>query len=241
MPDKKKMFVLLILDESSSMGSCRDQTISGLNEYIDSQKGIEEVDVFLSLTKFNTKCTPVFIARPIEHVEHMSYDSYRPDGMTALYDAIGQTVTSTEDALRREPDHNVLVVINTDGADNSSREYNLEKIRELIRQKEAVGWTFVFLGTDINAWAAGSQLGVHSANAVQYSRGNTAALYSAVAASTRIRARHVSEGADRSVMQDFTAGNIQDYAGLNATDQDANDVQANVQVPRKLNLPPNES
>lgn len=66
-------------------------------------------------------------------------------GCTALLDAIGRTISKIKNALEHtaeeeRPEH-VLFVITTDGLENASREYSLEKVRQIIeRQKNEFGW-----------------------------------------------------------------------------------------------------
>jgi hypothetical protein len=66
----------------------------------------------------------------------------------------------------------VLIVIVTDGGENSSREFNLDAVRELIKAKETEGWTFVYLGANQDAWNVGSQFGLSKAQTMTYSTSN---------------------------------------------------------------------
>lgn len=70
----------------------------------------------------------------IEKIEPMTRRDYRPDGGTALLDAVGETVDRVEliqDHLRAEdvPKHTVLA-ITTDGEENSSMKYDYETIKK---------------------------------------------------------------------------------------------------------------
>lgn len=71
---------------------------------------------------------------------------YQPGGCTPLYDAIGLGIAKVN-ALVGEND-SVLVTIITDGYENSSREYNLPMVRNLIEKLKKQRWTFTFIGTD---------------------------------------------------------------------------------------------
>ena len=80
-----------------------------------------------------------------------------------------------------------ITVIMTDGEENSSREWTLQAIRELIRSKEAAGnWTFVFLGANLDAFAQDASLGVPMANAVRYDPANYRGVYASLAKSTNL-------------------------------------------------------
>jgi hypothetical protein len=67
----------------------------------------------------------------ISTVEEYQMSEYQPGGTTPLYDTMGETLTQLE-KVATENDL-VLVTIITDGYENSSREYDSEKINELIK------------------------------------------------------------------------------------------------------------
>lgn len=55
----------------------------------------------------------------------------------------------------------VMVVIMTDGVENASTEDPQgDKVREVIKQKEADGWNFFYLGANQDAWSTGNNLGL---------------------------------------------------------------------------------
>ena len=73
---------------------------------------------------------------------------YRPNGETALLDAIAHTVISTDERLTGagRADEKVLVVVLTDGLENASREYTVSSLAALTSRYQArPNWTFVFL------------------------------------------------------------------------------------------------
>merc|ERR1712226_810518 len=75
--------------------------------------------------------------------------------MTALYDAIGDTLTG----YQNEKD-NIMVII-TDGEENSSRKYRLADVNKLIKQfTDEKGWIFHYLGANQDAWKAGASIGI---------------------------------------------------------------------------------
>jgi len=65
---------------------------------------------------------------------------------------------------------NVMFIITTDGMENASREYRLDKIKAMIEeQKEKDGWEFLFIGANINAVETASSCGISPDRAVNYS------------------------------------------------------------------------
>src|SRR5262249_15691973 len=145
--------------------------------------GEPAVDYGFSLTLFDTAVAMKYSAVPLAEVAKLDDTSYRPSGNTALLDAVGNTVQ----VVNTDGFDKTITVIMTDGAENSSREWSLQGIREVIRSKEAAGnWTFVFLGANVDAFTQGANLGVPRANSVRYDPGDYRALYSSLARSTNL-------------------------------------------------------
>ena len=180
-----RVLVNYVLDESGSMQSVRQAAIDGYNEYLQEIRK-EEKEVLFSLTKFASDIRPVHTLEKLENVAELNADTYIPDTMTALYDAIGQTVRNIEKSVR--DNDKVLVVIMTDGMENQSREYTQETIKSLITEKEALGnWTFVYLGANQDAFAIGGGIGIQAGNTLNYqatSHGHSTAMRSVASATT---------------------------------------------------------
>ena len=67
----------------------------------------------------------------------------------------------------------VIVAIFTDGLENASTDYDLQKISKMIKhQQKAYNWTFLFLGANQDAIATAGQMGIDRKNAseVLYSK-----------------------------------------------------------------------
>lgn len=159
--DKAPVLVLVILDESGSMGNKRSDVIGGFNQFLIDQKK-DSTPCRLMLTKFNTVCTSVEFGNGsgkskisnIQDIPELTEKTYLPGGNTALYDAVAETIRNAE--REKKDDERVLCVVVTDGEENSSRETTLEQIKELIQQRaETQGWTFLYIGENPEKWAAG--------------------------------------------------------------------------------------
>jgi hypothetical protein len=181
----KKMLVSFVLDETGSMSTFKLQTISGFNEYIDTLKKEKNAkDVLFTLTKFNSeKVDTVYNGSKLEDVVHLNEDSYRPNALTPLYDAVGRTIHSLEDKVTGKK-QNVLLVIQTDGQENASKEFTCESIFKLIDEKKKLGWTFVFLGADQDAWLASSVMGISLGNTLSYAGAQTISAFTTTARGT---------------------------------------------------------
>ena len=194
----KNIRVKLILDETGSMQTRRAETISGINEYVEILKGrVSDTEKYLlTVAKFNSYIGVDYVTTdaPIESVKKMTQFDYKPDGVTNLYDAVGQVIEDTNEDLKRFSfDVPVLFVIMTDGEENASKTKYKDRsvLFELIeKQKSDKKSTFVFLGANQDSWQADA-IGV-SANALNYSLNNTTNTYRAVAQQTALYARSVS-------------------------------------------------
>jgi hypothetical protein len=170
----KKTLVSFILDETGSMGVVKSQTISGFNEYIETLKKDENSkNILFTLTKFNSsKIEVVSDGVKLNDVITLNDDNYVPNHMTPLYDAIAKTIRSLEKKVKGKKQA-VLVVIQTDGEENSSLEFKREGIFKLIDEKKNLGWTFAFLGADQDAWLASQKLGILAGNTMSYASVDT--------------------------------------------------------------------
>jgi len=145
--------IVLILDESGSMGSIRQDMIRAINDLIGEQRTINRPCRF-TLVKFNDHIQRVIANRNLKEVPLLDNNSYTPNGSTALYDAIGDTI----DWFRYE--ENVLLVIVTDGYENASQVYRHKEIKDALEEKNRNrGWTYVYLANDLSVAQQGNNLG----------------------------------------------------------------------------------
>jgi hypothetical protein len=186
-PDDPHVIIAFLLDETGSMESVRQATISGFNEYVQTVNN-QHPDALLSLVLFSTvKYDGVYRLTPLPVVAPLTFDTYKPNGGTPLYDCIARLIGETETAIAPiKPTPEVLFVIMTDGEENSSREYNRARIVELITRKEAAGWSFVYLGANQDAWQVGASIGVKASHAMTYDhhQAGTAAMFDVMGRST---------------------------------------------------------
>jgi hypothetical protein len=175
----RTILINFVLDKSGSMDVIRDATISGFNEFKNTQAA-EDGDAFFTLTLFDTEFATVCQAVPMREVPDLDYASYAPGGMTALYDAIGHTMRITDDfAAANKPDQ-VLFVIMTDGEENASREFDRGRIFQMIQDRQKLAeYEFIYLGANQDSYATSQQIGMHANRSVDYaadSAGSRAAM-----------------------------------------------------------------
>lgn len=63
------------------------------------------------------------------------------------------------DSVDPEAGGKVLCVVVTDGEENSSKETTAEHLRNMTTEREADGWTFIYLGANQDAWSEGRAMG----------------------------------------------------------------------------------
>ncbi len=175
----KTAHVIFILDDSGSMQSCRNQTISGYNEYLQGQME-SEVPTFVSLYKFDGCSVNSLYSRvPVSTAPKLNLETYNPQGGTNLLDAIGSVILETNQKLSAIGNvanrDSVTLVILTDGEENSSREFTNENIKMMVEKAETKNWSFFFFGANIDAFSVGSSLGFWHSNTVFYSTANMGA------------------------------------------------------------------
>jgi uncharacterized protein YegL len=190
--------IAVVLDESGSMNSCRDATIAGFNEFVQGQLSAANAgSAQLTLNKFDSPhIKTVFADRPLLEVPKLDHSNYTPNGGTNLLDAIGYTinqVNETLDKLKKSDRPGVIILIMTDGEENSSRKYSTEQIKNMVKAAEKADWSFVFLGANIDAFAVGSAFGMNALNTVNYSTANMTATMAATSTmTTNMRSAKIS-------------------------------------------------
>jgi uncharacterized protein YegL len=151
--------IVFVLDRSGSMGGLEDDVIGGFNSFLHEQqkvKGKAKVTVVL----FDSEYEVLYNGMDIKDVPDLNKTQYFVRGMTALVDAVGKAITTTDAHLRNKD--KVIFVINTDGQENSSVEYTKEKVKALIEEKQATGkWQFMFFGVNLDKFSIASQYGIN--------------------------------------------------------------------------------
>jgi Mg-chelatase subunit ChlD len=199
-----KSHIIFVLDDSGSMQSCRDQTIQGFNEYLKGQQTdavTTGIATSVSLYKFdgwNVNCVYDHVA--VADAALLDRESYNPQGGTNLLDAMGGVMMKINEQLsanKKKDRESVIITILTDGAENQSRSFRNEDIKAMVEKAEGKNWGFMFLGANINAFAAGSAMGFNTNNTMQFNTSNAAeTIRSASAMTSRMKSAY-STGAFR--------------------------------------------
>lgn len=159
---KTKIFNLIILDESGSMMSIKKEAIDSVNETVQTIRAAQQKhtdqDHYVSLVTFNNEAKTVYECVGVNEVRELNGETYQPNCCTALYDAMGKSLS----ILRKKvaADDKVLVTIVTDGCENASYEYSGAAIKALVDELKAAGWVFAYIGANHNVEAFAAQISI---------------------------------------------------------------------------------
>lgn len=183
--------IVVIIDRSGSMSGLANDTIGSFNIFLKEQKDVPGEAAF-TLCTFNEDYSLVHDFIKLGTVPDLDAKSYRPSGGTALLDAMGTTIDSVGAKLAAMPEDErpskVIVLVVTDGQENSSKVFTKEKIKSMVEhQRDNYKWEFVFMGANVDAFSEGTSLGFSGSNSVGYNatKGGTHQLYNSVSSNLR--------------------------------------------------------
>lgn len=156
----KPLSVYVALDRSGSMSGERwTHAIDSINEYINGLKK-EKIEGNVSIVAFDfgqsMRLVDLVKDQSIAYFEPLSKECTQPSGMTPLYDAAANVM---DRALEVNSERTVVVIM-TDGEENSSKEYTQAKIKDKVKTLTDKKWEVLFLGAnfDVSSYTAGSGL-----------------------------------------------------------------------------------
>jgi len=153
--DALRTYVAIILDRSGSMGNDHhnpnrvDMTIAGFNEQVQQIKmNSEDMETFVSLVTFNGNVYEHLWNQPAAELYETTAEDYRPSGSTAMRDALGYVIEKLQKTTDIADENNAyLVVVISDGDDNTSHHYSIPALRELVEStKKDDNWTITYMG-----------------------------------------------------------------------------------------------
>lgn len=205
MTAQPNLHIYFLLDRSGSMEAIADDVIGGFNSFLAAQRS-DGIDAVMTLVQFDSQDPHEILADalPLAEVTPLSRGTFQPRGGTPLYDAMGHLIADA--AIRVEglaasgsPPEEILMVTFTDGQENQSREYDRQKIFDLIKKNEEKGWTFAYLGANQDSYAETEQIGVSAASTQNYRADavGTAAAYASLSAAVSARRGKIRRGEQR--------------------------------------------
>lgn len=158
----KLIHVCFIIDSSGSMAGSEKDVVGGFRKTIEEQKAVKDGECIVSLYEFASGVKQVYLGKKLDEVKDLDYFV---GGMTRLYDGIGTAVDDVGKWLANmdeseRPSKNLIVII-TDGGENSSTEYNLKDVKDRIKeQTNKYSWDFIYLGNDLSDAKDANDIGI---------------------------------------------------------------------------------
>lgn len=200
----------ILLDRTGSMSDIWDEALSSVNAYA---AGLAEdddgpaIDNSVTLAAFDFQDGFQFdVLRDgvtASDWTDVTNGEANPRGMTPLFDAIGRMVSVAE---TDDPDKAIIVIM-TDGAENSSREFTRDTARAALDRAEAKGWEVVFLGAEFARFDDAEAAGVSASRQMAVDKDYLGATMNALAQKSKAYSRGDQEevefdDADRALAQE---------------------------------------
>lgn len=167
-----KTSIGVIIDRSGSMSGLVLDTIGGFNTFLADQKALSgEAD--LTLVLFDNEYIVLHDGIKLADVPDLDRTTYVPRGGTALRDAIGRTVNvmrAKHDAMPEdERPGKVILLIITDGEENSSKEYSADQIHKMLGDVQTNrGWDVTYFGANQNTQVVAQTMNIAAMSSVDY-------------------------------------------------------------------------
>lgn len=168
--------ISIILDRTGSMQEIRDDTIGGFNAFLKDQKD-QLGTVTLTLVQFDSQdpYEKIHSFKPLHEVPELTRETFIPRASTPLLDAMGHGIIDLEHSLAKLPDDQqpskVVLMIITDGQENSSREFRKEQIAKMIQKKQEQNqWQIVFLSADLDGIEDAQQYGIRPQSSMSFDK-----------------------------------------------------------------------
>lgn len=109
-------------------------------------------DLIISYGVFNTELS-IFKVKPNFSSLNDQFKKVKPEGLTALYDAIGFSIAYLQKNTSKQIEDipvTVIFIILTDGNDNASKKHQGPQIGNHIKRLQKEKWNFIFMGADLD-------------------------------------------------------------------------------------------
>jgi uncharacterized protein YegL len=185
--DTNYTHITMVIDRSGSMGSCWNDVVGGYAEIVKENKE-EAGKCTFTVAAFDTDYELIEDFIDIKKVDEKL--TIRPRGGTALLDAIGKTIVSVGEKLAKMKEAKrpgkVIVMVQTDGEENSSKEFTKDAIKKLIDEHQAkYSWQFMFLGASLSSVNEARNWGFKASNSSVYDTNNSLDTFTLLSAKTK--------------------------------------------------------
>ena len=172
--------IYIVYDKSGSMASKQEEALSSTNADIRAL----DLDTVVTVVAFSSN-DPHSLVR--DHVTVREFQNIEPrevivGGWTPLYDAVGKML----DGIFRDAPKRAVLVVQTDGQENTSKEYTLAAINARIAEAKRRGYEVIFLGSEFDeVYGQAKGLGVGRRHTINRVAGRYDETSSALAGQTR--------------------------------------------------------
>lgn len=152
--------VIFLIDKSGSMDAHADELFRAYRQFLDEQQAIN-LDCYVTVELFsshdrvmhmsnqaqasNVDVQTVCAKEKIKTAPYLNGSNFHPTGGTPILDAIGITIDRARFMISDDVNRQVILVLITDGEENSSLEYHPIKIAGLVNDLRKGGWKFVYI------------------------------------------------------------------------------------------------
>lgn len=147
--------IIYVLDRSGSMQPLKKAVEENFEGWCKAQETVVEGEDMLprlTLAQFSDGNPEITHYDNIKERKLLKYD---PCGCTALYDCLGRIFEEYGN------EEGAIVVIYTDGEENSSNRWTKEMVtKKIIHLQEEKGWKFEFSAANQDSWAVGNSIGI---------------------------------------------------------------------------------
>jgi Mg-chelatase subunit ChlD len=170
--NERQVHFYILLDRSGSMESMKSDVIGGFNSFLAEQQAVKG-RARLTLVQFDSQNPQETIvdAGRLKDVTPLTAATFSPRGGTPLLDATAELIErvlgrQAKRAALGSSEEEVVFITITDGEENQSVRAGLADVKRLIDVGTEHGWSFVFLGAGVDAYADAGRLG-YSVDSVQ--------------------------------------------------------------------------
>ena len=173
-PGEARTKIWFLLDRSGSMQSLTGDVIGGFNQFL-AEQGSQPGKARMTVVLFDgdNPFELVVDAETVAEIAQLTQDTYWARGVTPLYDAVGDLIERADRriadrAKSGKPTEDQMVLIFTDGYENASRRYDRAQVFDLIKKRQDDDWTFVFMGSNQDAYDEAAKVGLVGGNVQNY-------------------------------------------------------------------------
>tara|TARA_R110000803_G_scaffold161491_1_gene225167 strand:+ start:255 stop:1013 length:759 start_codon:yes stop_codon:yes gene_type:complete len=182
----------ILLDRTGSMSDIWDEALGSVNDYAASVGEADEgeiegadIETTVTLAVFDYQESLQFdvLRKGVtsENWTDVTNDEANPRGMTPLFDAIGRMVSLAE----ADKPEKAVIVIMTDGHENSSKEITRDGAKAALDRAKANGWEVVFLGAEFASFGDADAVGMSASKTMAVGQGRMQDSMSALAKKSR--------------------------------------------------------